>query len=117
MPFALGFKNIECRGGVLFEVLARMIETESDIRIRGEMKYRIATRHASREGRQVEIIATNHFKARVRSGVFQELLLASGKVVPANHFRSRCQQLIHQTAADESGCACDKYRFHSGRGV
>ena|ERR1700730_3403484 len=92
-----------------------MIKSETNVRVRGEVKNEVATSYSVSQCSQIEVIATNKSEIFGFSSIAQELFLTCRKVVPANNFRSRFQQAIDQVASDKTRSTSHKRAFHGAR--
>ena len=102
---AHGFEHVERGGGVLLEILVRMVEAKTDIRIRGQMKNEITPGHRAGQRRQIQAITLNQFAFRIGQRRLKKFPLAGGKIVPADDSFAVGKQPVHEIAADESGRA------------
>ena len=102
---AHGFEHVERGDGVLLEILVRMIQAEPDVRIGGQMKNEIASRHRADQGGQIQAIAFDQFEFRIGQRRLEKFLLAGGKIVPADNVFAVGEKPVNQIAADESGRA------------
>ena len=89
-----------------------MIQTETHIRVGGEMKDKMALLHATNESRQIQAIAFKQFELRIFPRVGEKFRLTGGKIVPPDDGFAVAQQAVNQVAADETRRAGDKDFIH-----
>ena len=82
------FENIKRRDRVLLQVLARMVQAETHVSVRREMKDNVAPAHRLRQAFDIEKICLLKNVIGVSTGALNEFDEAAGKVVVADDLRA-----------------------------
>jgi len=105
------FEHVERGDGVLIQVLARMLQAEADVGIRGEMKNGCRNLSSRRSARQGRGCAANQFEIRFFSAASTNRSWPVEKIVPAHDLLALPEQIVRERAANKTGGAGHKNSF------